>query len=361
MGIRRVRVALALLPMLIVVTAVGCTPAKPVETGIVVDGLHVSVHYVPAAPQSTARPLVLALHGLGSTGAQFEKDTGLDAFADSHGFVVAYPDAHIAPPVTPSPTLSPSPSPSPTPSPSPSPSATPSVTPSPTPSPSPSPSPSATPSVTPSPTDSPTVSPSPVQLPAGSLSQQRTQLASSFVEGVNARDTTSSLRAWNAGDCCASAAADDVTYLRHVISAVARQTKIDLRRVYVIGLSNGGMMALKAICDAPTVFAAAGSVSGPYLGTTCARPVWRHLHGAKDPIVPYGGGVPPGSTYLGVAADWCLCSFPNSTTEAARFSQLTVSVAVFANAVHSWPRLGDGAWNVDGNADLWKFVSRYHL
>ncbi len=336
MGIPRLRAALALLPMLLAVTAVACTPAKVVESGLVVDGLHVSVHYTAPAAQGTARPLVVALHGLGSTGAQFEKDTGLDAFADAHGFVVAYPDAHIAPRV---PTL-----------PSPSPSASPST------------DPSAAPSGSPSPSESPTDSPSPAPtlLPAGSLSRQRAERASSFVEGHTSRDTVSTLRAWNAGDCCGASTADDVTYLRHVVTAVAKQTKIDLKRVYVIGLSNGGMMALRAICDAPSVFAAAGSVAGPYLGTTCARPIWKHLHGALDPVVPYLGGVPPGSTFLSVAQDWCLCSFPNSTTEPARFSPATVSVTIVKNGVHDWPRLKDGAWNLDGNAALWSFISRYH-
>jgi poly(3-hydroxybutyrate) depolymerase len=319
MGIRRLGAALALLPVLIAATAVACTPAKPVESGLVVDGLPVSVHYTASA---TARPLVLALHGLGSTGEQLEKDTGLDTFADAHDFVVAYPDAHLAPPVP--------------------------STPSPSPSPSGTPNPSASPSAT------------PTHIPAGPLAQKRAQLAGTFVEGASARDTTSTFRAWNAGDCCGASNADDVTYLRHVVTAVARQTKIDLRRVYVIGLSNGGMMALRAICDAPTVFAAAGSVAGPYLGTTCARPVWKHLHGALDPVVPYLGGVSPGSTFLSVTPDWCLCTFPDSTTEPARFSPATVSVTIVANGVHDWPKLHDGAWDLDGNAALWSFVSHYH-
>ena len=334
MSIRPLRAALAVLPMFIAVTAVACTPANTVESGLVVDGLHVSVHYSAQPSQAAARPLVLALHGLGSTGAQFEKDTGLDSFADAHGFVVAYPDAHVAPYVP--------------------------TAPSPSPSTSPDPDPSAAPSASPAPTASPTPDATPTHFAAGSLSRQRAQLASTFVEGLNARDTTSTQRAWNAGDCCGASTADDVTYLRHVVSAVARQTKIDLHRVYVIGLSNGGMMALRAICDAPAVFAAAGSVAGPYLGKTCARPVWTHLHGAQDPVVPYLGGVPPGSAFLSVAPDWCLCSFPNSTTEPARFSAATVSVTIVAHGVHDWPRLKDGAWNLDGNAALWKFVSRYH-
>jgi len=32
--------------------------------------------------------------------------------------------------------------------------------------------------------------------------------------------------------------------------------------LHIVGFSNGGMMALRAICSAPETFAAAGSVSG---------------------------------------------------------------------------------------------------
>ena len=78
-----------------------------------------------------------------------------------------------------------------------------------------------------------------------------------------------------------------------------------------------------------TVFAA-GTVAGPYLGTTCARPIWLPLHGAKDPIVPFHGGQPPGSAYLGVAKDWCLCTFPNSAVEQRRFSPMTIQVDLVA-------------------------------
>lgn len=40
----------------------------------------------------TPAPLVLALHGMGSSGRQMEGLTGFNALADRHGFAVAYPD-----------------------------------------------------------------------------------------------------------------------------------------------------------------------------------------------------------------------------------------------------------------------------
>jgi len=46
--------------------------------------------YVPAAPNGS---LVLAFHGGGSTAAQMQRVTGLDALADREHFIVAYPEA----------------------------------------------------------------------------------------------------------------------------------------------------------------------------------------------------------------------------------------------------------------------------
>jgi polyhydroxybutyrate depolymerase len=39
------------------------------------------------------RPLVIALHGAGETGAEFAEDTGFSRLADREGFLVAYPSA----------------------------------------------------------------------------------------------------------------------------------------------------------------------------------------------------------------------------------------------------------------------------
>lgn len=52
-------------------------------------------HYVvhePAGVNGRAVPLVIALHGGVGTGKIMEGQTGLDAVADQHGFIVAYPD-----------------------------------------------------------------------------------------------------------------------------------------------------------------------------------------------------------------------------------------------------------------------------
>ena len=168
-------------------------------------------------------------------------------------------------------------------------------------------------------------------------------------------------RAWNAGICCGASTADDVSFLLRVVTAVERQTAIVKSRVYVIGLSNGGMMALRAICDAPGVFAAAGSVAGPFLGGSCEKAVWEHLHGTQDLVVPLHGGPSPGVKFLGVPVNWCGCSFPDSTTESARFPHQDAIVKIFAKAGHTWPSVGDKAWNFDANLELWNFLVKHKL
>lgn len=50
--------------------------------------------YVPSSvtPQSAPVPLLIALHGGGGSGEQFEQVTGYDGLAESNRFIVAYPD-----------------------------------------------------------------------------------------------------------------------------------------------------------------------------------------------------------------------------------------------------------------------------
>ena len=72
-------------------------------------------------------------------------------------------------------------------------------------------------------------------------------------------------RFWNATDACCdfeSKAIDDVGYLTAVIDDVAAHYRVDPKRVWALGLSNGGFMAHRLACDAADRFAAVVSVSG---------------------------------------------------------------------------------------------------
>jgi polyhydroxybutyrate depolymerase len=97
---------------------------------------------------------------------------------------------------------------------------------------------------------------------------------------------------WNAGGCCGVARqrqADDLAFLEALAVTVRRRLCLD--NVLVAGHSNGGMMALRWICEGSGVDAAF-SASGPLVVPECrgpARPVmvW---HGTADEVVPFHGG-----------------------------------------------------------------------
>jgi polyhydroxybutyrate depolymerase len=55
---------------------------------------------------------------------------------------------------------------------------------------------------------------------------------------------------WNAGKCCGlpvTRKVNDVGFLEEVIADVADRTPVNLRRVYMTGISNGGMLAYAAM------------------------------------------------------------------------------------------------------------------
>jgi len=51
-----------------------------------------AIVHVPAMPAGTEAPLLVVLHGAGSSAARFEAKTGFDQLADEDRFIVAYPD-----------------------------------------------------------------------------------------------------------------------------------------------------------------------------------------------------------------------------------------------------------------------------
>ncbi len=104
------------------------------------------------------------------------------------------------------------------------------------------------------------------------------------------------LLTWNAGDCCGLAQlknVDDVEFLRQLILKLKREYKIDESRVYIAGVSNGGMMAYKAAQELSDQIAGIASVGGCMMSdtTTEGKPVSvMVIHGARDKVVPYEGG-----------------------------------------------------------------------
>ena len=82
-------------------------------------------------------------------------------------------------------------------------------------------------------------------------------------------------------------------FLDRVITDVAAVRKIDVARVYAVGVSAGGIMAYRLACDLTGRIAGIGAVAATMQVDDCqpSRPVTVvALHGTADDLVPYEGG-----------------------------------------------------------------------
>ncbi len=110
------------------------------------------------------------------------------------------------------------------------------------------------------------------------------------------------LLTWNAGHCCGYAMEhqiDDVGFMRALITQLINQYPIDPRRVYVTGMSNGGMMTHRLGRELSDQIAAIAPVVATVFGdeSKAAYPVSAlMLNGMLDKSVPYLGG-PPGGRF----------------------------------------------------------------
>jgi polyhydroxybutyrate depolymerase len=101
---------------------------------------------------------------------------------------------------------------------------------------------------------------------------------------------------WNDGRSTTSSGPDDVAFLRQLISAIAEKSAGDPSRVFIAGISNGGMMAQRMACEAADAVTAIGAVAANMpadLVQRCrpSRPVPVVLfNGTADQIMPWPGG-----------------------------------------------------------------------
>ena len=85
---------------------------------------------------------------------------------------------------------------------------------------------------------------------------------------------------------------DDIQFVRDLLAHLETSLCVDRARVYAAGHSNGGGMALRFACDLPDLVAAIAPVGATYIPCQADVPMIA-FHGAKDPIVPYEGGLSP--------------------------------------------------------------------
>ncbi|HVX10768.1 MAG TPA: PHB depolymerase family esterase [Pirellulales bacterium] len=204
---------------------------------------------------------------------------------------------------------------------------------------------------------------------------------------------------WNGGNCCGSAMqnkVDDVGFIDALLDDLGRAYRIDTRRVYAAGMSNGGIMVYRLAAELAHRIAAIAPVAGcreSELGQP-KRPVSiLHFHGTQDEFVPYTGGVGrksiTGTDFRSVEesirawVDWNGCeadpridvlsqegdelAVTRKTYGAGKEGTEVVLVTIDGGG-HTWPGrkgparfLGRSALNISANDLMWEFFQKHPL
>jgi len=203
-------------------------------------------------------------------------------------------------------------------------------------------------------------------------------------------------RGWNDGRL--SRERNDVKFIDELITYIVNKYNGDPSRVYVTGISNGGFMATRLACELNNRIAAIASVAGT-MGRDVTylpgKPVpVMYIHGTKDPLVPYNGGlnVRTGSMVyshdemlkLWVGADHCretpvITSIPDSAQDGTtiikeEYANPATGVKVIGytitNGGHTWPDgkqylprlvVGRVSHNLNACEVIWAFFKQYRL
>lgn len=212
-----------------------------------------------------------------------------------------------------------------------------------------------------------------------------------YPEGVRS-DGLLGLRTWNAGGCCDYAMqhnVDDVKFIRLLIQKLTERYKINPKKIYATGMSNGAMMTYRLGCELSTQLAAIAPVSGTLITSQPCVPARAvpllHIHSSLDTTIPYPGGYgmanyyfPPVDSALRVWAGINGCkTTPNLITDAPLYTQTeyddctnNTSTQLFLtqDGGHAWPgglkarqAADEPSKAFDATDLIWDFFSRYEL
>lgn len=203
---------------------------------------------------------------------------------------------------------------------------------------------------------------------------------------------------WNAGNCCGYASRegiDDVGFIQALLDDLGRRIRIDPKRIYASGISNGGMMAHRLGAELSDRIAAIAPISGALaIGALKPRePVSvMHFHGTADQFAPFDGGHGERSLQAIVfdsaehtikawaKADGCPDE-PVVVKEAAKVDDGTsvtrttygpgkggaeVVLVLIDGGGHTWPGresrarfLGKATQNISANDLMWEFFKKH--
>lgn len=214
-----------------------------------------------------------------------------------------------------------------------------------------------------------------------------------YPDGVKKQDGLSILkiRTWNAGSCCDFAMytnVNDVKFISTLIDHVSSRFHINRKKVYVTGMSNGGMMAYRLASELPDKIAAVGVVSGTMVAPKDASrqggvPII-HIHSVLDTKVSFAGGTgigdynfPPVMEGLSYWASRNHCTADPLVEQRQGYELKSwknpagttlIQCYLTQDGGHAWPsstpqgRMGDTPSTVINATNLiWEFCSRFSL
>lgn len=178
-----------------------------------------------------------------------------------------------------------------------------------------------------------------------------------------------SQRFWNATNGCCDFAGqnvDDVAYVTAVIDDMAARYRVDPRRVYLVGHSNGGFMSHRMACDRSNRIAAIVSLAGAQwvdpMRCTPTDPVSvLQVHGTMDDTILYAGGSTVGGTATAypsardTVAAWARLNRCGDFAETGMRFDLVSDIA--GEESHS----GRHATCMGGAAELWTMDGAGHI
>ena len=174
---------------------------------------------------------------------------------------------------------------------------------------------------------------------------------------------------WDAYGCCHHAGVDDVAFIVALIDRLEATDRVDPNRIYVTGMSRGGMMSYRLGCELSSRIVAIAPVAGNMatrdgsaqeVGCRPARPVSvLAIHGTLDPNAPYAGGYSSvgQGTYasfndvIGVWREIDGCAASSSMSVSGRTTTTiwpcragsTIETKVISGGQHYWPGAPVGA------------------
>jgi polyhydroxybutyrate depolymerase len=216
----------------------------------------------------------------------------------------------------------------------------------------------------------------------------------------NGTGSLNTMLTWNGGNCCGFAVqhqVDDVAFIRALLDDLERVAKVDRKRIYATGMSNGAIMVYRLASELSDRIAAIAPVAGPMGTETCApeRPVSViHFHGTDDQFAPFAGGKGTksrsGTDFYSVdhsirawvKANGCpseprVVKEPDKSKDGTTITRKTygpgkdgaeVVVVVIEGGEHTWPGrppplrfLGKSTKNIQANDVMWEFFQRHAM